>query len=87
MSSNVCFSQILGLAIYNSVILDVHFPMVVYRKLMGVPPTLDDLKGLQPTLGRGLQQLLDFDGDVEEVCCLLASSPCPCPRRRCLVFV
>lgn len=26
---------VLGLAIYNNCILDVHFPMVVYRKLMG----------------------------------------------------
>ena len=25
---------ILGLAIYNGVILDVHFPMVIYKKLM-----------------------------------------------------
>lgn len=26
---------ILGLAIYNGVILDVHFPLVVYKKLLG----------------------------------------------------
>ncbi|KAJ1478636.1 hypothetical protein T484DRAFT_1629602, partial [Baffinella frigidus] len=60
--------KVLGLAIYNSVILDVHFPMVVYRKLMGIAPTLEDLKACQPALGRGLQQLLDWkDLDVEEV--------------------
>lgn len=30
---------ILGLAIYNSVILDVHLPPAVYKKLMGLPGT------------------------------------------------
>ena len=33
--------NVLGLAIYNSVILDVHFPMVVYKKLMGQPVTFE----------------------------------------------
>lgn len=35
---------VLGLAIYNNVILDVHFPMVVYRKLFGKRGTFEDLK-------------------------------------------
>ncbi|CAN8012880.1 unnamed protein product, partial [Ixodes pacificus] len=39
---------ILGLAIYNNVILDVHFPMVVYRKLMGRKGTFYDLKDWNP---------------------------------------
>jgi hypothetical protein len=60
---------LLGLAIYNSVILDVRFPSVVYRMLMGKKPSLADLKECQPELGKGLQQLLDFDGDVEGVFC------------------
>ena len=38
-----CAAQLLGLAIYNSVILDVRFPLVVYRKLRGIEPTLRDL--------------------------------------------
>lgn len=38
-----CVAQLLGLAIYNSVILDVRFPLVVYRKLRGIEPTLRDL--------------------------------------------
>ncbi len=56
---------ILGLAIYNSVILDVRFPLVVYKKLLGIKSTLDDLCVLKPVLGRGLKQLLSFEGDVE----------------------
>lgn len=35
---------VLGLAIYNNIILDVHFPMVVYRKLMGKKGTFYDLE-------------------------------------------
>ena len=35
---------IFGIALYNNIILDVHFPMVVYRKLFGRPGTLVDLK-------------------------------------------
>jgi len=56
---------LLGLAIYNAVILDVHFPLAVYRKLLGFKPTLRDLKETMPELGRGLQQVLDYAGDVE----------------------
>ena len=35
---------LLGLAIYNNIILDIHFPMVVYRKLMGKKGTFHDLE-------------------------------------------
>lgn len=59
---------ILGLAIYNNVILDVHFPMVVYRKLLGRRGTFHDLQDWNPSLANGLQQLLDYKGDdMEEV--------------------
>ena len=39
---------ILGLAIYNSCILDIHFPMLVYRKLLGKIATFEDLTDLDP---------------------------------------
>lgn len=54
---------ILGLAIYNNIILDVHFPMVVYRKLLGRRGTYRDLADWNPTLARGLEQLLSYEGD------------------------
>lgn len=50
---------ILGLAIYNGVILDVHFPMVIYKKLMNQNPDLDDMKFMDPEVGRSLQSILD----------------------------
>jgi hypothetical protein len=54
---------ILGLALYNSIILDVHFPPVMYKKLLAETPTLDDLAEFDPIMYRSLQQLLSYDGD------------------------
>uniref|UniRef100_A0AAY5EMD4 HECT domain-containing protein n=1 Tax=Electrophorus electricus TaxID=8005 RepID=A0AAY5EMD4_ELEEL len=41
-----------GLAIYNSTVVDLHFPLVLYKKLLDVCPSLEDLKELSPTEGR-----------------------------------
>ncbi|KAK0948098.1 putative E3 ubiquitin-protein ligase [Friedmanniomyces endolithicus] len=80
---------LLGLAIYNSTILDVAFPPFAFRKLLAAAPnppsngnlssltgtkgqmtyTLSDLAEFRPLLAAGLQQLLDFDGDVEATYC------------------
>lgn len=39
---------LLALAVYNSVILDLHLPLALYKKLMGVEVGLEDLKQLDP---------------------------------------
>ncbi|KAM7012758.1 ubiquitin-protein ligase E3A [Tautogolabrus adspersus] len=57
---------VLGLAIYNNCILDVHFPMVVYRKLMGKKGTALDLSDSHPALHQSLKNLLEYSGDVKE---------------------
>ncbi|XP_032382607.1 ubiquitin-protein ligase E3A [Etheostoma spectabile] len=57
---------VLGLAIYNNCILDVHFPMVVYRKLMGKKGTYLDLSDSHPALYHSLKELLQYSGNVEE---------------------
>ncbi|KAI9311923.1 hypothetical protein BX666DRAFT_876111 [Dichotomocladium elegans] len=56
---------LLGLAVYNSIILDLHLPLALYKKLMGSEVGLEDLKQLDPSLGRGLERLLAYDGDVQ----------------------
>ncbi|KAF7539884.1 hypothetical protein G7054_g1731 [Neopestalotiopsis clavispora] len=77
---------VLGLAIYNSAILDVAFPPFAFRKLLSAAPasassgsiiqrstmtyTLDDLAEFRPRLASGLRQLLEFDGDMESTFCL-----------------
>ena len=76
---------VLGLAIYNSTILDVALPPFAFRKLLASAPnyagpatstsrpsfgyTLDDLAEFRPTLAKGLRQLLEFDGNVKETFC------------------
>ena len=76
---------VLGLAIYNSTILDVALPPFAFRKLLASAPaytgpvtsstragtgySLDDLAEWKPSLARGLRQLLEYDGNVEETFC------------------
>lgn len=76
---------LLGLAIYNSTILDVAFPPFAFKKLLASAPTnnilattvprlshtytLEDLAEFRPALARGLRALIEFDGDVQEVFC------------------
>lgn len=43
---------ICGLAIYNFTIVDLHFPLALYKKLLKKKPSLDDLKELVPDVGR-----------------------------------
>lgn len=69
---------LLGLAIYNSTILDIALPPFAFKKLLAAAPstpnnvprstlhlTLDDLADYRPSLAHGLRQLLAYEGDVE----------------------
>lgn len=58
---------ILGLAIYNSVILDIRMPLVVYKKLLGLPTSIDDLRELDPQLVSGLESMLQTSDEVEDI--------------------
>jgi len=76
---------LLGLAIYNSTILDVALPPFAFRKLLASAPnytgpatsssrpapgyTLEDLAEFRPSLANGLKQMLEFDGNVQETFC------------------
>ncbi|XP_034040351.1 probable E3 ubiquitin-protein ligase HECTD2 [Thalassophryne amazonica] len=75
---------LMGLAVYNSIALDIHFPLYCYRKLLTPPTvpcdqnalvgmataTLDDLQQIMPELAHGLGELLIYEGNVEEDFCL-----------------
>jgi len=52
---------LVGLAIYNSVLLDLHFPLVAYKKLLGLPVGFADLKELDAEMGEGLRKLLEWE--------------------------
>ncbi|XP_028391449.1 probable E3 ubiquitin-protein ligase HECTD2 [Dendronephthya gigantea] len=74
---------LMGLAVYNSTILDIRFPLCCYKKLLSpavVPGDknatvgvanldLTDLKEVVPDLAKGLQGLLNYEGDVEDDMC------------------
>lgn len=76
---------VLGLAIYNSTILDVALPPFAFKKLLAAAPhqnglqtstgrctfkcTLDDLAEFRPALAKGLRMLLEFEGDVADTFC------------------
>ena len=72
IESNLNFEligMILGMAIYNSIILDVHLPMATYKKILGLQTNVEDLEEFNPELARGLKNMLVFEGNVEEVYC------------------
>lgn len=60
--------MILGLAIYNFTIIDIPFPLALYKKLLNEAINLSDLKGLSPMMANSLQALLDYEeNDVQDV--------------------
>ena len=50
---------IFGLAIYNNIILDVKFPLVVYKKILGIKLNIEDMKECDPELYNNLKFLLN----------------------------
>ncbi|XP_043262293.1 probable E3 ubiquitin-protein ligase HERC4 [Colletes gigas] len=62
---------ICGLAIYNFIIIDLPFPLALYKKLLHEPVGLIDVKEMSPVVAKGMQSVLDYDeSDFEEVFCL-----------------
>lgn len=57
------FGTVLGLAIYNQVILDAKFPTALYKKLINTRTKLglSDLVDFQPSLAKGFISLLEHD--------------------------
>ena len=73
-------SQVLGLAIHNGSILDLHLPSLLWERLLNEPVGLAHLKQVSPDLARGLQAMLDYEGDdVESVFCAEFSVESPSP--------
>ncbi|XP_007059472.1 probable E3 ubiquitin-protein ligase HECTD2 isoform X2 [Chelonia mydas] len=71
---------LMGLAVYNSITLDIRFPPCCYKKLLSPPivpcdqntpvgisdVSLDDLCHIIPELAHGLSELLSYEDNVEE---------------------
>jgi len=60
--------KIVAVAIFNGVILDLPFPCCLWRRMCtgDEAVTLDDMREIDADIANGLQQLLEFDGDVQE---------------------
>ena len=57
-----------GLVIYNFIIIDLPFPLALYKKLLHEPVGLIDIKEMSPVHARSLQSILDYEeSDFEEV--------------------
>ncbi|XP_075998044.1 putative E3 ubiquitin-protein ligase HERC3 [Genypterus blacodes] len=57
------FGVLCGLALYNNSIIHLPFPMALFKKLVNVEPTLEDMKEFQPVLEQSLQCILDISTD------------------------
>ncbi|KAL7877118.1 hypothetical protein SRHO_G00037610 [Serrasalmus rhombeus] len=60
------FGCLCGLAFYNKSVVNLPFPLALFKKLADVQPSLEDLTEFSPVLGRSLQYILDYsDEDVD----------------------
>jgi hypothetical protein len=50
---------IVGMAVYNQVVLPIRFPLVFYKKLLKKPIGLADIAEIDPDLASSLQAVLD----------------------------
>ena len=63
-----CLGTIVGLALYNGVMLGTAFPIIMYKKLLSEEITFADFKQSFPQLSSGLEQLLNWSGnDVQQI--------------------
>ncbi|XP_074535242.1 putative E3 ubiquitin-protein ligase HERC4 [Halichoeres trimaculatus] len=53
------FGVLCGLALYNHNIIHLPFPLVLFKKLLGLKPSLYDLEEFDPVLGESLRCMLE----------------------------
>ncbi|XP_049430285.1 probable E3 ubiquitin-protein ligase HERC3 [Epinephelus fuscoguttatus] len=62
------FGVLCGLALYNASIIHLPFPLALFKKLLGVEPTLEDMVEFSPSVAKSLQYVLDCeDEDLENL--------------------
>ncbi|KAJ3374936.1 putative E3 ubiquitin-protein ligase HTD2 [Allomyces arbusculus] len=62
--------KLVGLAVFHSILINVPFPLALYKKLANERVTLADLTEIDPDLGKGLADLAAYAGDdLEDVYC------------------
>ncbi|XP_036336674.1 probable E3 ubiquitin-protein ligase HERC4 [Rhagoletis pomonella] len=59
---------ICGLAIYNFIIINLPFPLALYKKLLDEPVDISDLRDISPALANSMESILNYNQiDFEEV--------------------
>ena len=63
---------LIGLAVYNEIILSISLPKAMYKKILNQPLKFIDVYSVDPALYEGLQKLLTFEpsDQVEDIFCL-----------------
>ncbi|CAB1455246.1 unnamed protein product [Pleuronectes platessa] len=59
------FGVLCGLALHNQCIIYLPFSMALFKKLLGVKPSLEDLMEFSPDVGKSLLSILEEYGDKE----------------------
>ena len=59
-----------GLAVNNGNLINVRFPLVLYKKLRGLNVSMQDLEDFDATVFSSLNSILKYKGDVENDMCL-----------------
>uniref|UniRef100_A0A8D1F9Y7 HECT domain-containing protein n=1 Tax=Sus scrofa TaxID=9823 RepID=A0A8D1F9Y7_PIG len=57
------FGILCGLSLYNLNVVNLPFPLALFKKLLDQKPSLEDLKELSPLLGKSLQEVLNDEAD------------------------
>ncbi|XP_077961151.1 putative E3 ubiquitin-protein ligase HERC6 [Gasterosteus aculeatus] len=60
------FGVLCGLALYNHNIIHMPFPLVLFKKLLKVKPSLDDMKEFEPVMAESWRCMLDYTPDEVE---------------------
>ncbi|KAG7459028.1 hypothetical protein MATL_G00226850 [Megalops atlanticus] len=60
------FGVLCGMAMHNNNIVHLPFPLVLFKKMLEVKPSLEDLKEFSPVLGKSLESILQYNEEVLE---------------------
>ena len=68
---------LMGIAVYNNIILDLHFPKALYKKMLDDKCDFNDFRDFDPSMAHGFEQLLNYEQDkndpnsmsIEEMVC------------------
>ncbi|KAF0992308.1 hypothetical protein HZS_4001 [Henneguya salminicola] len=54
---------VIAVAIYNNILLDIHFPLALYEKLLDCKPSFDSFLEFEPILAKNFLYMLEYEED------------------------